>query len=284
MALVLPDRFERVASVMTLTSPLIHTDERVEVMQRFRREPFLIDGELVDIPVYSGNAVRGMLRRAAALRLADLIEVEQRSLPVSSFYLLFSGGYLEGSDHSHRTAELQAFRDLLPILGLFGGSWGSRILHGLLDVRRAVPECAQLAGTPGHEDYTDAPSVFDMLTELSFSRKDDRPDGADDRDEKARPQQMRYSFEALIPGTRLRHGLVIRTSDELMIGCLADAVQVATDWDTLGGRAAIGHGRFTWTLTEWAEGHREEVAAYHAHTMDHALEIREALGIIGLGV
>lgn len=278
MSLVLPDRYERIASMITVTSPLIHSDERVEVMQRFRREPFHLGGELRDIPVYSGNAIRGMLRRAAALRLCDLLGVQDRELPLPVFYLLFSGGYLEGGDHSHRTEELERFRMLLPIIALLGGSWESRILHGLLDVDRGVPVCAELAGTPGHDYSADGmPSVYDLLTEQSYTRKDDRPPQAEGNDH---VQQMRYTFEALIPGTRLLHGFTLRTHDPVMRGCLADAILTCTEWQALGGRSAIGHGRFTWTAAAWAHETEAHVAAYREHVTDQQTDIRRLLGLV----
>src|SRR5690606_27158676 len=114
MTVVLPDKRLAIPSVLEVTSPLIHSDERVEVMQRFRREPVIsADGELIDVPVYSGNAIRGMLRRAAALRICEEVGVRDRELPVKAFYLLFSGGYLEGSDYGYRVEEVEKMRRLL---------------------------------------------------------------------------------------------------------------------------------------------------------------------------
>lgn len=274
-------------SVLTVTSPLVHSDERVEIMQRFRREPFLVAGELLEVPVYSGNAIRGMLRRAAALRLCSLLGVADRSLPTDTFYLLFSGGYLQGSsDYAHRVEETQRLRGLLPMIGLLGCSWGSRVLHGLVDVWRAVPVCRELADTaylpPAVVEQVtgelgELPSVFDLLCEVSYTRRDDR---TDDLGGDGSPVQMRYSFEALVPGTRLHHGLVLRSTDPLIRGCLADAVETCSTWQSLGGRAAIGHGRYTWT---WEQTIGRDLAAeadrYRDHIHAHADEIRDILNI-----
>src|SRR5690606_11524641 len=127
------------------------------------------------------------------------------------------------------------------------------------------------------EDVGELPSVCDLLCEVSYTRRDDRSDDlGDDRS----PVQMRYSYEALVPGTRLYHGLVVRTTDPLMLGCLADAVATCTQWRTLGGRAAIGHGRYTWTWEQTiADGFAEEAEAYRQHVRDHAGEIRDLLEI-----
>lgn len=274
---------QHIPSTLTVTSPLIHSDENVETMQRFRREPFWLDGEIVDIPVHSGNAFRGMLRRACALRVIEALGVTDRSLPTETFYLLFSGGYLTGGATYWPVEELERIRGLLPHLALLGCSWGSRLIPGVVDVWRGEPACRELADTPMHRDhpaYRDlpaAPSVFELLTELSFTRRDDL---AGDRaaDEKS-PSQMRFTFEALIPGTRLLHGVTLRTTEPLLIGCLADAVETCTSQQSLGGRSAIGHGRFTWTLAAWAAEQAEHVSAYRKHLADHAGEIRDLLGI-----
>lgn len=271
-------------SVITVTSPLAHADEHLETMQRFRREPYLLNNEVLEIPVYSGNAIRGMLRRAAAHHVCDIIGAGERSLPVESFYLLFSGGYLTGGDHAERVDEHRRTRQLLPHLGLLGYSHGTRIAHGLIDVWRGEPVCVELASTPGHHDHpayqdTDAPSVFDLLTEVSYTRRDDR---ADQLAGEKSPVQMRYSHEALIPGTQLIHGATLRTSDELITGALADAVQTCTEWRTLGGRAAIGHGRYTWTWERTiAQEMSELAAAYRDHLAAHRDEIREFLAVTG---
>lgn len=266
-------------SVITVVSPLIHSDERVETMQRFRREPFRVGGEILDVPVYSGNAIRGMLRRAAAVTVCEQAGIGERALPADSFYLLFSGGILRGSDHAYRVDEYRRLRELLPIVGLFGGSWGARIMHGLLDVWRAVPVCVELAALyGGHPAYQDAelPSVFSLLTEVSYTRRDDRAE----ENEGASETQMRYTFEALVPGTELLHGCVLRTTDPLLAGCLADAV-ARCDGTPLGGRGAIGHGHTRWDWTDTiAAAHAGEAEEYRAHLAARASEIRELLGVI----
>lgn len=279
---MLPSAQLTIPSTITVTSPLIHSDERVEVMQRFRREPFLIDGEVLDIPVYSGNAIRGMLRRAAALRVCEALGIEDRSLPLRSFYLLFCGGYLEGSSNSYPTERVEHLRSTLPLLSLLGCSWGSRIIPGHLEVWRGEPVCQELALTPTHRDeaaYADgsAPSVFDLLTEVSYTRRDDRADELGE--EESSPVQMRYSHEALVPGTRLLHGAVLRRRDPLIVGCLADAMATCTQWSTLGGRSAIGHGRFRWSWEEWAQEQSAEVDGYREHLLAKTGEIRTLLEI-----
>lgn len=283
MTVVLPDRYLTLGSVLTVTSPLVHSDERVEVMQRFRREPYWLDGERIDIPVYSGNAIRGMLRRACALRVCEALRIGDAELPVEAFYLLFSGGYLKGSDSAIRIQTMRELREALPHLALLGCSRGAQITHGLVDIWRGEPVCRELAESPGHAGhpaYADAPapSVYELIGELSYSRRDDRADR--DMDDEARPTiQMRYSHECLIPGARLLHGARLRTTAPLLIGCLVDAMGICTEWNSLGGRAAIGHGRFRWDWADLAEVWSDERAAYLSHLEGSGDTIRSVLGL-----
>lgn len=284
MTKVLPDGHTTIPSVLTVTSPLVHSDERVEVMQRFRREPVIVpDGDILDVPIYSGNAIRGMLRRAAALRVVDQIGVADGDLPVKALYLLFSGGYLEGTDYAYRVEDIRDLTRALPLLGLLGCSYGARVLPGRVEVWRGEPVCRELAGLPGHTEhpaYRHGPvhSVYDLLTEVAYTRHDDRASELGTGEKS--PVQMRYSYEALIPGTRLLHGLVLQSTDPLLRGCLADAVSICTEWQTLGGRAAIGHGRFTWTWqADLAERWADEAAAYRDLLATNQAKIREALEI-----
>jgi len=274
-------------SVMTLTSPLVHSDERLETVQRFRREPFLLGDEILEIPVYSGNAIRGMLRRAAALRTCELIGVPpgSRALPTAAYYLLFSGGYLEGAAaHSWDIEEARQLRTLLPSMSLLGCSFRQRVHPGAIDVWRGEPVCRELASLPGHQGHpvyaeSDPPSVFDLLCEVSFTRRDDR---ASELDDATSPVQMRYAYEALIPGTRLLHGCVLRATSPLLLGALADMVQTCTSWDALGGRSATGHGRFNWTWQSTIGAAYADLAdEYRAHITANAEQIREMLGVRG---
>lgn len=282
MTIIVPNRYETLPSTITVVSPLVHSDERLEVMQRFRREPYWLDGERLDIPVYSGNAIRGMLRRACALRVCEALGIEDETLGTEPFYLLFSGGYLEGRDHAARIGAMRELRQALPHLALLGCSRGTQITHGLVDIWRGVPVCQELSDAPrhaGHPAYNEppVPSVFDLIGEMSYSRRDDRADRGAGAEQPT--VQMRYAHEVLIPGTRLLHGARLRTDDPLVIGSLVDAIALCGAWDSLGGRAAIGHGQFEWTWDALAKERASEREAYLRHLVDADGAIRAQLGI-----
>lgn len=268
----------RLENTIELTSPLAHTDRQVETISRFRRETMWLGGEPVEVPVLSGNAIRGYLRRAIARRICELIDLPERSLSQRGFYLLFSGGTLEGSDWAFRIDSVQALTDLLPHLKVFGFSYGARIVPGHLFVDRAEPACRELQHLPHHQQHPayqgldPVPSIADLLAELPYSRRDDR---AWELGDDTSPQQMRYEIEVLVPGTRLVHGLTLGIDDDLSKGALAGAILTATAWNVLGGRGAAGHGRFRWTLDEHTADWPLE--QWEQHTRDRAEQIRALL-------
>lgn len=256
-------------SVMTLLSPLVHSELSLGTDAKLRRLRWIIDGRPVEVPVVSGNSIRGLLRRASARTVIEECGIGPQQLSVAAFDLLHSGGALEpgkGAGIDHPVDSLRRVRALLPPLGLFGGSVGSHVLPGLVDVDMALPIVRELEPWTGESSEI---SLWDCVQEIPYSRHDDRSD----RDEQSRVQ-MRYSVEALVAGLRLRHGARLHTDDDVTVGCFWDAVSRVARERSVGGRGAIGHGRFTWT---W-QPDEPRIAAYRQHLRDHAGEIVDFLG------
>lgn len=269
-----------IQNTITLTSSLIHSERQIETISRFRRVPYLlVNGERLDVPVLSGNAIRGYLRRAIALRICNLLEIQPRTLSWRGFYLLFNGGVLEGSDWAWRIDDTERLFDLLPHLRLFGCSYRSRIIPGTMMVLFAEPACKELRDTlphhqqhPAYDEYPDGPpSLADLLAEVPYSRRDDFSSEVPAGEKSA--TQMRYEFEALLPGTRLVHGFRIATSHPLALGAFRAAVAQATDWNALGGRSSIGHGRFRWTAPDVASEHGMPLEQWQQHTVERRDQI-----------
>lgn len=253
-------------SVMTIVSPLAHTERSVGIDAKFRRIGYEIDGEVRRVPVVSGNAIRGLLRRAASQDLLERVGVERGSLSPAWVYLLMSGGTLSAGE-TRKVFDPAYVRDvkrLIPPFGLFGGSMLGAILPGSVDVDMAVPitvETAAFVGANGDATMR----LGELLEEIPYSRRDD----LDEREEKG--AQMRYSVECLRPGVRLAHGLRLRTTDPILRGCLWRAVERVAE-QRMGGLGAKGHGRFTWT---W-QPDRAAIAAY----ADHIETCREGIRAI----
>ncbi len=235
---------------------------------KLRRIEFIVGGQRVPVPILSGNSIRGLLRRAAATTLLELMEVPRESLPVATFDLLFAGGALEkGSGNDARVGEIRDLKRHVPVIGLFGGSAVNTIIAGMLEVDMAVPVVAEMEPWTGVASEV---SVWDIVQEIPYTRRDDR----DDREETSRTQ-MRYTVEAISPGTLMQHGARLRTSDPILVGCFWDAVERVARERGMGGKSAVGHGRFSWTWTA-PDG---AVDAYRDHVREHRDEAWAALGL-----
>lgn len=233
----------KLPSTMEVLSPLTHTEVSLGTDAKFRRLKFIgPDGRPFHVPVVSGNSIRGLLRRCAARTIIDVCGIEPRSLSVTAFDLLHSGGGIAAGSTSgvaFPVDELRQARATLPPLALFGGAVHGHILQGQVMVDMAVPICQETAPWTGEESGV---SLWDLVQEIPYTHRDDR----DDRDEKSNVQ-MRYSVECLVPGTRLRHGAHLTTDDEVAVGCWWDAVARLAGERRVGGMGAVGHGAFSWT-------------------------------------
>lgn len=287
----------RAEGIVTLVSSCSHGGDHAGTVQYLRREKIVQpDGQVVDVPVIAGNAIRGILRdHSAALTWQWLGEP---SLPLPVFDFLWSGGALAkaGAGHVLRTDQLRRLRELVPHVGLFGGAGGGRIIEGHLQVGKLVPLVREIAGLLPHGvDGGDLPSVWDVVQIEEFSRRDDLkrpqlaahvhagptveqgdllsaaepPAGEIERDV---AQQMRYGVETIAAGTRLWWWLAVRGANDLEVAQLrATLASWAASGAHMGGRAATGHGRLRAVLDGWVNATPELTVGGDAQLPDAAL-------------
>lgn len=128
-----------------LTASLVHgggTDDSNIVL--FRRESIVApDGSIKRVPVFSGNAVRGVLRRSGAWLLASRLGWRDNPPPIKVVRIVSSGGALTQETALPVDIDNEARR--IPHLGLFGGSWKGSIHAGSLIVGKLYPVCAETA-------------------------------------------------------------------------------------------------------------------------------------------
>lgn len=262
-----------------LLSPLIHGgDDKEGTATPFRRMKYLVGGRIVEIPIMSGNAIRGILRRVAMDRYLELIGyTEQLSEPL--YYALFSGGALEkgAATHTIDLPMVQSIRNNIPPLSVFGAAMANFIMEGKLEVGMGVPiaiETEGYTGRPGNH------SIWELLGDTYYTRRDDLREqkaGHERGDDTA--HQMKYEFEYLAAGTQLAHIFVLRQTDPVETACFYDTMKQFED-GRLGGRAGIGHGKFKWSYQPpW--GNEEPYVAY-CH--DNAEDMRKFLHDLEVGL
>lgn len=256
-------------------SPVVHGgDSRGGTLTEFRREKAVVDGKIELLPAISGNAIRGQLRDQLAVFSLEAAGIEQLT-DLRAFHLLFSGGSLVKSESGAYidTREEKALRTAFPALSLLGGSVGNRILGGKVDVGEWVPVCREWSYRLPEEMRTDALSIYDLLDILSFTRRDDTKNRrqqqyldvstlsvegerkeslslANEAEETGAAQQMRYSYECLIPGTEFFVRFDLHAADDVEMGTFLGGLSLFATKGTVGGRGSSGMGRFRFDLQQ----------------------------------
>ena len=280
---------------LTATSSIAHGGETRGTITLLRRELIVQpDGRPVHVPIISGNAFRGRLRRLGEELLRDTLRYEGQ-LSLAAAHALRSGGALAKTSaeplSGRRLANLRA---LIPHVGVFGCAGGGRIIDGCLQVGKVVPHVAETAhilpdappGLPAFDatqvetytraDDTSAHRFADTLTPRLVSvdptgnpRLEELPGLGEPSDTAL---LMLYRVETFPAGTRFATWLRLDRATDLEIAFFTDVLSAFSRDGRLGGRTAIGHGQISAALT------RTQLAGDYAATdwRAHLLENRAA--------
>lgn len=143
--------FEGTVTALTSVS---HIGETRGINSMLRREKIAMpDATVEEIPIISGNSLRGLLRDRGMLHMCRALgygvneatgEVKGLSLP--AFYFLFSGGALTKDAARGLDVDLaRRMRELIPLVGVFGGAVGNQIMPGKLKIGKLIPLCSETA-------------------------------------------------------------------------------------------------------------------------------------------
>lgn len=255
---------------ITARSSIAHGGETRATITLLRREQIrLPDGRPLHVPLVSGNAVRGSLRRVGEELLRDVVHYEGQ-VPLAAAHVLRGGGGAITKTGTPLTgARLRDVRSLVPQLAVFGGAVG-RTVDGALQVGKLMPHLAETAHLTGHdgpgvfgatqvETYTvadeGASSGFhELLPEIAVPLDGDGAVDLEALESSARTAwletgPMIYRVETFPAGTAFSMWLRLERTSDLAASFFAD---VLTEWmrrGRIGGRRAIGHGEFTADLT-----------------------------------
>lgn len=169
---------------MTLLTSLSHIGESRGINAKLRREKVIQpDGSDEEVPIVSGNSIRGILRDRGMLHMLKVLgygvneetgEVNGLSLP--AFYFLFSGGTLT-RDLGNRGLDIdeaRKWRNLIPLVALFGGAMGNQIMPGKAKIGKAIPICKETKHLlPERFAEGNLVSIWDLCQEEAYTRRDD---------------------------------------------------------------------------------------------------------------
>jgi CRISPR type IV-associated protein Csf2 len=250
-----------------------------------------LDGSVEEIPIISGNAIRGILRDRGMLHMLKTLgygvnletgEVAGLSLP--AFYFLFSGGSLtkNGGNAGLDVDEARRWRSLIPLVALFGGAMGNQIMPGKLKCGKAIPICKETAHLVPERFVTgQEESIWEMCQEEAYTRRDDEKNenlralldpevrglleaGAaakrlklntdeDVAGETGQSQQMRYYVETLAAGVRLFWDMTLDDVSPVEFDALCVTLAEFGRFPFIGGKSGVGHGKVSIHFDKWLE-------------------------------
>lgn len=197
-----------------------------------------------DVPVVSGNAIRGVLRR---LIMADLLELvgfvpTDAKGQVRLYHSLFAGGTLEQVDEKDSgyidLALKKQIRELLPPVALLGTAMRNQMLEGKLDVALAFPRCKELAGILRNPETITA-TIGDLQKQTFNTRRDEMAQDAKEQD--GASSQMLHTWWYIPPMTTFQHGFTLSSPSEVEAACLGRMIDLWLLRPRLGAKAGTGN-------------------------------------------
>lgn len=266
--------------LLRAASPICHhSGVRGNIGILARETVVLPSGDLRDVPVVSGNAMRHGIRAALAdltLDALGLLKAGAFDSP-DSVRLLYNGGSGSGMDGTIRLDEIRAMQRLVPGMALLGGSSKGMIHAGRIEVSASRLVCAEvnhaleswqheaLTGTeilPAvayetllteyRNDEVARPHGRFLLTDaaqvLIAQQASKREKAGEDEDEvdmaATKGGLMPYSAQAVISGSLWTWSVVCHAQDELDELTFAAGLSAFLRRPVVGSRRRVGYGRF----------------------------------------
>lgn len=275
----------------TALSSIAHGGQTRGLVSLLRREQFrLPDGRTLMLPLVSGNAVRGHLRRIGEELTRCALDYEGQ-IPLSAAHVLRAGGgsLAKTTREPLSGSRLRDLRALVPQFLIFGGSAG-RTYSGALSVGKALPHLEELEHLTGHP----GPGAFAATQLETYGMRDETsttqfhaltglqldPDGSVDLTALPEPGagSMLYRIETFPAGTLLQFQAYLSLVPPLAHAFFLDVLAEHDRRGHLGGHAATGLGRtrLHWSATT-TPGPPPPVD-WRAHLAEHRQEAIDALG------
>lgn len=258
---------------MRLLSPLSHfSDERLGTMQVMRTMKMPYEGEFIEVPVFSGNAFRGILRRVSMRDYLERLGIAEEGISAKLYYMMFTGGALTSGARYDEIGTRRTMHKMCPPLALFGSAIGDQIPEGKMKVSIFLPVCRETKEITGIEHSI---SFYDMLEEVFYTRRDDLKSKSpnikeeEEKKKKENPTQMKYEMQCLAAGAELSGKIIIENANEIEESCLAATLERFKEMPYIGGKSSAGHGE-----VEIMHSPLADAQIYYNYIKEHKDEIR----------
>lgn len=203
-------------------------------IMEFRRMPIVVDGKTVQIPVISGNALRGKMRRLLArefFRALDIKNVFEEKEQDKLYAILGNGGAL-GKDAAAEV-DVNAIRELrnkVPLLSVFGAACYKYILQGMFNCGFLILNC--------REAKSGDMSISDLVAEIGETHHIDRTMFDAEKNEM---KPMPYTTEVVVQGAEFTGNIEFSPqATEQERAAVYHGLKLIS---TVGGKSARGYGR-----------------------------------------
>jgi hypothetical protein len=228
-------------------------------------------GQHVRLPMFSGNAIRGIMRRLLMRDMCERLSYEVKSPKMH--HALYTGGVLEGTDEAAGFIDL-AFRtqvrDTIPPLALLGSAVGNQMIQGCLRVDHALPICREYAALLPHVEDARKEQSIRTFTDVAFATRRDDLRAERGADEQA--QQMKVEFEVFISGTAFSHAWTLAWASDVEASCLGHGIGLLASLPYVGGKSSSGYGHVAYDYPT-----APSPEAYLAYLDEHKDRIVQAL-------
>lgn len=267
-------------------SSIAHGGETRGTIGLLRREMLITaTGEALQIPIISGNSLRGRLRRIGEELIRDELGYAGQISAAAAHALRGGGALTKTNAEPLSGSRLAELRTLVPLIGIFGTAAAGCIIDGALSVGKVIPHVAETAHITGVASTT---SAFEAVQLETYTRLDDEDShnfspvvatASPDTEGRSASRQMVFQVETFPIGTTFSTWALLRRPSPVEASLFAQILQVYDQHGTLGGRSAIGHGKVDMTL-RLDQGASPDPALWRKHLEEHRAEALAALGTL----
>lgn len=261
--------------VATALSSVTHGEQQLGTGNFMRREKFLLpDGTVEEIPLVSGNALRGSMRDYSAKKFWHFLGKPHMNISVS--HALFSGGTISKSTNSEPLSglKLRELREACPVISIFGAAGGGRIMDGILSVGKMIPITSETKHLiPEHLLPANIPGYWDILQLEEYSRFS--PENIDTS------LNMRYGIESFISGTQFYTWFSLDFPSEQDLSFFGEIIDALSNAEIpVGGQKNKGFGKVKFDFSHtgftvskpWHESLLEKLSVEEINEIMHRMK------------